>query len=67
MHAFRESCGERGRRLFRDVDDPHVVVVVFQWDSLDNARAYFDSSALRSSVRRGGGRAAPQLCYLELV
>lgn len=67
MHAHRQACGERGRRLFRDVDDPNNIVVVFQWDTVDNARAYFDSAALRASVGRAGGLAAPQVSYLEVV
>lgn len=67
MHAHRRACGERGRQLFRDVDDPNTVVVVFQWDNLDNARAYFDSSKLRASVGRAGGRGAPQVSYLQVV
>lgn len=67
MHAHRHACGERGRQLFRDVDDPNTVVVVFQWDTVYNARTYFDSPKLRASVGRAGGLAAPQVSYLEVA
>lgn len=66
MHATRETFGDLGRRqLFRGVDDPNSIVVVFDWDSTDNARRYFGSGTLADSVGRGGGRTAPTVYYLE--
>jgi heme-degrading monooxygenase HmoA len=67
MHPHRQRCGERGRQLFRDVDDPRSVVVIFTWDSLQRAKAYFTSPELAASVGRAGGRGAPHITYLEAV
>jgi len=67
MHRTREGCGERGRQLFRDSEDPHVVLVVFDWDSHDNARAYFSSDTLKASVERAHGRSAPEVWYVDSI
>lgn len=64
MHEVRQQHGERGRTLYRDVDDPDTVVVVFDWDTVDNAKGYFDSAALRDSVQRAHGRTSPTVHYL---
>ena len=65
MHPVREQAGERGRTLYRDVDDPEVVVVVFAWDSVERAKAYFGSAALQASVGRAGATSAPEVTYLR--
>jgi len=65
MHATRQSFGERGRMLYRDVDDPHTIVVVFEWDSIDNAKRYFGSPELSASVGRAHGKATPTVFYLD--
>jgi quinol monooxygenase YgiN len=65
MHAVREAAGECGRTVFRDVDNPGVVVVVFRWSSLEAARSYFDGPALQASVGRAGAVAPPALLFLE--
>jgi heme-degrading monooxygenase HmoA len=65
MHPFRADLGERSHQAYRDVDAPHIIVAVFQWDTLANARSYFNSAELRASVHRGTGQAAPEVHYLE--
>ncbi|HEX9888784.1 MAG TPA: antibiotic biosynthesis monooxygenase [Nitriliruptorales bacterium] len=64
MHPVREQQGERGRRLYRDLDDPNTIVVVFDWDTVESARGYFGSDELRASVERAHGCAPPTVHYL---
>ncbi len=64
MHPVRERHGERGRTLFRDLEDPNTVVGVFRWDSIERARGYFASAELSASVDRARGRGAPVVSYL---
>lgn len=33
----RRRLGSKGGRVFRDLDDPSNVFVIFEWDSADNA------------------------------
>jgi quinol monooxygenase YgiN len=67
MHPVRASFGERSHRLYRDVDDPTTITVVFEWESVDAARRYFGSAELAASVNRAEAHAGPQVCYLEPV
>jgi heme-degrading monooxygenase HmoA len=67
MHARRHELGERGHRLHRDVDDSSAVVVVFEWDTVENAKDYFGSAELTASVSRAKAAGLPQVTYLELV
>jgi quinol monooxygenase YgiN len=64
MHPTRASYGERGHDLYRDADDPNVVVVVFAWDDLANARRYFEGDELAASVSRARAAGAPEVRYL---
>lgn len=65
MHPVRAAQGERGHVLYRDPEDPHAVIVIFEWDDLAHARSYFGSPELAASVSRAQGRAAPAVWYLE--
>lgn len=67
MHERRSELGERGHRLHRDVDDDNVIVVVFDWDSVANAKGYFEGPELTASVGRARAAGPPQVSYLELV
>ncbi len=36
----RKSKGSRGATIFRDAEDPNLVIVLFDWDNPDNARKH---------------------------
>jgi heme-degrading monooxygenase HmoA len=42
----RKAAGCRGARVFRNAEDPQEVVVLFEWDSLENARRRIESATL---------------------
>lgn len=42
--AARKAAGCRGVRRFRGVDDPNEVIVVFDWDSHQNARKFIEGN-----------------------
>lgn len=59
--AGREAAGCRGARVFRNAEDPQEVVVLFEWNSLENARRRIESATLdrkfeEAGVRGGIGR-----------
>ncbi|WP_435359045.1 hypothetical protein [Haloarchaeobius sp. DFWS5] len=43
-----------GYRVFTVSDDPNELVFLFEWDSIENARAYFDSSETAVIVEEAG-------------
>ena len=54
--ATREERGSKENHLFRNSDDPHDVMISFDWDSKVNARKYMESEEIRkySKERRCG-------------
>lgn len=63
--STREQRGSRGGRLFRRADDPNHVVILFEWDSLENARAFTDSDDLRETMAEAGVSGEPQILFME--
>ena len=53
-NALRQSHGSRSHRLFRSSSDPKEIIVLGEWDDLENARRFFQSNELREQQQRGG-------------
>jgi len=49
--AMRKAGGEKSYQIFHTVEDPNNLVVLFEWDSLDNARKYLDSEELQAAMQ----------------
>jgi predicted ester cyclase/heme-degrading monooxygenase HmoA len=62
---LRREYGEQSHRILRPDDDPESVVVLFDWDNLDNARRYAASPELRAAMERGGVVGRPEILFLE--
>lgn len=45
----RKRLGSRASRLFRDVEDDTRLFALFEWDSLENAQKFANSSELREA------------------
>lgn len=64
--AMRKRAGERSYYVLRDQHDPNKIVHFSKWDSLGNARAFFESKEL-VEIRRQAGVHAPEFIYLDSV
>jgi len=51
--AGRTAAGCRGARIFRNAEDPEVVVLV-EWDSLESARRRIESATLSRKFEEAG-------------
>jgi heme-degrading monooxygenase HmoA len=65
--AARKESGSRGGHLYRNGDDPHEVIAVFEWSSLERARAYTQSADFRETMRRAGVVDQPDLYVVEEI
>jgi heme-degrading monooxygenase HmoA len=63
----RKEFGSRGARVFRSGDDANEVVAIFEWDSLDAAHKFAESSGLRDAMQRAGVMSRPDLFFIEEV
>lgn len=61
----RMHAGETGVRLFQSVDDPREVVVMSDWDSLEQARKFINSDDLKQTMQKAGVVGAPDVQYIE--
>jgi quinol monooxygenase YgiN len=63
--AMRRDYGCEDYRLFRDASDPNHVVILFEWDSLANARRFAESDDLRQAMQQAGVVTRPQAYFLN--
>lgn len=45
--SIRKETGSRGGMIFRTSDDPNEVVILFDWDKLENVRELIESKELK--------------------
>ena len=64
---FRTANGQRGFRVFQSVDDPNAVVVLLEFDSAEDARAFAGSEEWRRRVAKSGARGRHDVTILEQV
>ena len=57
--AARKAAGCRGVRRFRGAEDPLELIVIFDWDTIEHAKAYVGMKVTENpklvSEREGGG------------
>ncbi len=65
--ANRKVAGSKGARLFRKASDPDELVILFEWDSLDNAKKFAKSEDLRKMMEKAGVSDQPDIYFLEEI
>ena len=65
--STRQASGSRGGDLYHAAGNPNEVLVLWDWDSLDNARKFFTSAALREAMQKAGVIGPPSVYYLDEI
>jgi len=65
--AVRKTGGSKGGRLFRSIDNTSEIVIVFKWDTIENARKFTESDDLKKRMQKGGIIEQPEILFLEEV
>ena len=65
--ATRERWGSKGGWILRNTDDPDELVILLEWDSVENARRFADAEELQDAMRRAGVADQPDVYFLEEV
>lgn len=63
----RKAKGEKSYQIFHTDDSPNNLVLLLEWDSLDNARKYTQSEVLRDGMLRAGVAEQPDIYFLDEV
>jgi heme-degrading monooxygenase HmoA len=65
--SARKAAGCQGTVVYRNADDPSEVVVVLDWDSLENAKQFASSPELREAMERAGVIDQPDMYFVNEV
>ena len=60
----RKESGAKEAHLFRNSDDPNEVLILFIWDTKENARKYMESENLRKYLKNAGSE-IKNITYLD--
>ena len=61
----RRSFGMTGARVFHTAVSPNEIVVITDWPTADQARAYAQSPELRQAMQKAGVISQPEVLILE--
>ena len=63
----RREYGSKGAQVLRSAQDPNEVMVIIEWESVEDARAFADSPGLREAMQRAGIVGRPDLYFFEEI
>jgi quinol monooxygenase YgiN len=60
----RKKAGVRGGHVFPTLDDPNEIFILYEWDSPEHARAFFQSPELKKLMATSGVIGQPENRFL---
>ncbi len=61
----RQRAGEIGFHVFHNVENTNDVFLLFDWESVDQAKKFMSSGELRERMQQAGVEGIPEIQYLE--
>ena len=61
---WRSKNGERNCRIFRGIQNPNELTLMFEWESMEKARAFMASDELKTRMANAGVKTPPRVDYL---
>lgn len=61
---WRTRQGERHCRIFRGVQNPNELTLMFEWENVETARAFVASDELKTRMASAGVKTTPRVEYL---
>lgn len=63
----RRASGSKGGQLFRNARDPHEILVIFEWDDMENLQEFVQSPELAAKMQQAGVIDKPDVFFLEEI
>lgn len=63
--SVRIEHGSQGYQLFNVSGDPNEIVILLDWDSVENAQAFIEESDLREVMEEAGVVGEPEFYFLD--
>ncbi len=64
---MRKDFRSKGGYILQSADDANELVVFLEWDSLDDARAFAQSDALREAIQKSGVAGPATMLFLNEI
>ena len=64
MDSRREN-GSKEAHVFHNANNPNEIVILYEWDNLDNAKKFFESSDIKTKMQSAGVMGKPDIHFLE--
>ena len=61
----RRAGGEKSWQIWHPDNDPNNLLLLFEWDSLDNARTFMANPDLKGAMEESGVIEPPEAYFLE--
>jgi heme-degrading monooxygenase HmoA len=65
MNDVRRRYGQTGFRVLRTAADPNEIVILTEWPTVEQARAYATSNDLKDGMQKAGVASQPEVLFLE--
>lgn len=65
--TMRKVGGSEGGRLFRNIDNPNETIIIWKWDTIENARKFAKSEDLEKAMERAGVIEKPDIYFIDEV
>jgi len=62
---LRRTNGEKSAMILHDAENPNKLTLLFEWDSIENARSYAQNPALKEAMQRAGVTGPPTFYFLN--
>ena len=59
----RKSFGEKSFQVYRPKGDAENLHLIFEWDSVENARKFLESPELLSAMKKAGVKETPEIKF----
>jgi len=63
----RKQGGEKSYQIYRPVDDPDNLTILFEWESEDTAKTFLGSVELREAMQRAGVSQDPEISVMNRI
>ena len=63
----RKAGGSKGGRLFRNIDNPNETIIIWKWDTIENARKFAKSKDLEEIMKKAGVIEKPDIYFIDEV
>lgn len=65
--STREEYGQLGYELYRVSDDPNAIVIMMEWDSVENAQRFLEESDVKEKMAELGVIGEPEIYFLDSI